>query len=136
MFKKILCAVDSTHKRYDVVNVGYKLGKLTGGKIILLHVIEMPTQVVDLNPDVEEAGYKKASALIDELKKEIKDPDIIDEIAIQEGENPSIEIYNTAKKFNVDLIVLGRKTGFEASIMHHSVARFLIEKSKVPLLIV
>ncbi len=136
MFKKILFAVDSTPKRHDIMSIGYELAKLNGAKIILFHVIEMPTQVADLNPDAEEAGYNRASALVDELKKEIKDPDIIDGIAIQEGENPSMEIYNAAKKFNVDLIVLGRKTGFEASIMHHSIARFLIEKSKIPILIV
>ncbi|MGC8483588.1 MAG: universal stress protein [Thermodesulfobium sp.] len=94
MFKKILFAVDSTPKRHDVMSIGYELAKLSGAKIILFHVIEMPTQVADLNPDAEEAGYKRASALVDELKKEIKDPDIIDEISIQEGESPSMEIYN------------------------------------------
>lgn len=136
MFKKILLAVDSTSKRHEVLNVGYELSKLIGAKIILFHVIEIPTQIADLNPDAEEAGYKRAKTLVDDLKKEIKDSDIIDEVVLQEGENPSMEIYNSANKFSVDLIVLGRKTGFEASIMHHAIVRFLIEKSKIPILIV
>jgi nucleotide-binding universal stress UspA family protein len=136
MFKKILFAVDIVPKRHDILKVCHELAKISGAKIILFHVIEMSTQVVDLNPGAEEAEYKRARAAIDELKKEIKDPSIIDEVVLQEGENPSMEIYNAAKKFNVDLIVMGRKTGFEASIMHHSIARFLIEKSKIPILIV
>ncbi|AWB10863.1 MAG TPA: universal stress protein [Thermodesulfobium narugense] len=136
MFRKILLAVDSTSKRYDVLKIGYELAELSGSKIILLHVIEMPTQVADLNPEAEELRFEKAKGLLEELKNEIKDKDVIDEVVLQEGENPSMEIYNIAKRFNADLIVIGRKSGFEASIMHHSIARFLIERAKVPVLIV
>ena len=149
MFDRILIATDGSEYSEKAAKVGIELAKLSAGKVIIVYVADIGSYApsADLipafggvSPDVidgivasiREAG-ERATAKVDELARA---SGVTSERMIVEG-NPPSEILRIAESDKIDLIVMGKigKTGLEKFLIG-SVAEKVVNKSKVPVLIV
>lgn len=149
MFERILIATDGSKNSKKAGKAGIELAKLSGGKVILLYVVDVgkftsPAGLISpfggVSPDaidtvlagIREVG-EKVTLQMDELAKA---SDVTSERLIVEG-NPPTEILKIAEDKQIDVIVLGSigKTGLERFLLG-SVAEKVVHNSKLPVLIV
>ena len=149
MFERILIATDGSKFGEKAAKVGIELAKLSGGKVVIVYVIDISKYISSaglippfggVSPDaidsvvagVRETG-EKATLQVNELARAAG---VISERLIVEG-NPPSEILRIAEDEKIDTIVMGSigKTGLEKFLMG-SVAEKVVHNSKLPVLIV
>ncbi len=115
--RKILVPVDFSKYSVTTMNFAISFARLTGASIVALHVFEKPVipdaiwmskQVIEIYRNYHREAEKKAK---EELKKFIQafDTTGIDFRTKVVSGIPYIEIIKTARKYRVDMIILGSK---------------------------
>ena len=140
--KHILVPIDFSKQARSAAKVAAKIAKKTGADIFLLHMLELPTDVVDAMSG--EANSAPASILfmkkVQERFSQLKKSDFFEGIKITE----SVQFHKTfdgvideSKKQNSDLIVMG-STGASGlkEIVVGSNTEKVVRHSEVPVLVI
>ncbi|MGV3632232.1 MAG: universal stress protein [Bacteroidota bacterium] len=137
--KTILVPTDFSETADNAVSYAAEIGKLTGGKLILFHVILVPV----IGNDTQ-----SITAILDELEADCEEKlkKIESKLYLQYGEklsvqhiyefgNPVEEINRFTSRHKVDLIIMGMQgAGYLAERFIGSVTTSLIYKSMCPVL--
>jgi len=139
--KKILCPVDFSGSCNLAVKYAKELALLFNSRLYLLHVVEHlhgdeHYMILQITPqEIAEKMKKEAEERLNSIAKKIKKvPKIKTEV--REGK-AFVEIIKTARKDNIDLIIMGShgRTGL-SHVLIGSVAERVVRKAHCPVLIV
>jgi nucleotide-binding universal stress UspA family protein len=143
--KRILVPMDFSHSALAAAREAADLARLSGGKIILLNVPELPSSIgLDtlINPSPGAPGIplreyfaRKADADFADLKAELGD--LIEAVRIRPNRKPAIEIIAEAEEQDVDLIVMGThgRQGLQRLLMG-SVTETVLRQSLRPVMVI
>jgi nucleotide-binding universal stress UspA family protein len=112
--KKILVPIDFSKQSEFASKMAYRIAKKTNSTVYLLHMIELPTGVVDMgagsNFSIPEIMLylRKVRERILEFKEKFFDEDMVVKYCIR-SQNPYEGIKNYADKIDADLIIMGSK---------------------------
>lgn len=138
--KKILCPIDHSDCSKEALRYAVSFAMKDEAKLYLLHVIDIRSfdESIDAMskqiPDDETLNQLKTK-LLDCIPEEIRSSMDVEAIVVQGI--PFAEIISTARKENIDMIVIGShgRTGI-AHIMLGSVSEKVIRKAPCPVLTV
>lgn len=141
--KNILVPVDFSVQARYAAKVAAKIAKQTNSKIFLLHMLELPTGVID--PSTHNSSSNTPTALLF-LKRahkkfeEFKRSSFLDDIQVEESVlfHKAYEgIIEESKTHNIDLIVMGSKgtSGLEEMLVGSNTEK-VVRNSKVPVLVI
>ncbi len=138
--KNILCPVDHSDCSKEALKYAVSFAIKDNSKLYLLHVIDIRTFDESINamtpqiPDDETLAQLKTK-LLDCIPEEIRDDMDVEALVVQGI--PFVEIISTAKKNDVDMIVLGShgRTGI-THMMMGSVSEKVVRKAPCPVLTV
>ncbi|NJW52381.1 universal stress protein [Salinimicrobium oceani] len=141
--KRILVPIDFSEQAERALKVAAQLAKKYGGEIYLLHLIELPADMV--NPvgdtrsnDLPEALFfmKMAKKKFDDLlsRPYLKDLKIYDTVEINKAFDG---IMDTSKKYNCDFIVMGSQgaTGLKEMFIGSNTEK-VVRTSDIPVLVI
>lgn len=138
--KNILCPVDHSDCSKEALKYAVSFAIRDKSKLYLLHVIDIRafgesiTTMTPQMPDDETLKQLKTK-LLDCIPEEMRDDMDVEALVIQGI--PFVEIISTAKKNDIDMIVLGShgRTGI-AHMMMGSVSEKVVRKAPCPVLTV
>ena len=141
--KNILVPVDFSVQARYAAKVAAKIAKQTNSKLFLLHMLELPTGVIDpsshnssSNTPTSLLFLKRAHKKFEEFKKSsfLKGVDMEESVLFQKAYEGIIE---ETKKHNVDLIVMGSKgtSGLEEMLVGSNTEK-VVRNSHVPVLVI
>ncbi|HJO47542.1 MAG TPA: universal stress protein [Candidatus Scalindua sp.] len=138
--KNILCPVDHSDCSKEALKYAVSFAIKDNSKLYLLHVIDIRTFDESINamtpqiPDDKTLAQLKTK-LLDCIPEEIRDDMDVEALVVQGI--PFVEIISTAKKNDVDMIVLGShgRTGI-THMMMGSVSEKVVRKAPCPVLTV
>ena len=138
--KNILCPVDHSDCSKEALKYAVSFAIKDNSKLYLLHVIDIRTFDESINamtpqiPDDETLAQLKTK-LLDCIPEEMRDDMNVEALVVQGI--PFVEIISTAKKNDIDMIVLGShgRTGI-THMMMGSVSEKVVRKAPCPILIV
>lgn len=139
---KILVPVDFSEKSNYAVKMAAKIGKNIEAEIYLLHLVELPTGIVDMgagsNFSIPESMMylRKVKEKILDLKATYFHDDQIVKYSIK-FQNPFEGITDYVKKINANLIVMGSKgvSDFEEMIIGSNTEK-VVRTSTIPVIVV
>ena len=143
-FSKILVGIDQSESSDLTFEYAIRLSKLSGAKIYLVYVIEIPQAassfvgISDLEKYFEEEAQKLLDRIVMRVAKKFNLGENVDNIEriIKKG-HPSKVILDLSKSIGVDLIVVGsRGIGGVKEFLLGSVSHTIARHSSVPVLIV
>jgi nucleotide-binding universal stress UspA family protein len=153
VFTKILVPVDGSKYSQDAVEYALKIARLTDAKIIVLHVVHLPTYAyaysggqgvspvaipAPLPLEVSENEKTAAKKLVDDVAKMADEAGVDVETKIVDR-HPSVPdaIIQFASEADVDLIVMGTKgkTGIKRFLLG-SVTESVVHHAHCPVLVV
>lgn len=136
----ILCPVDFSESSEHALRYAKAFAQAHQARLLLLHVVDLPagylTSEIPLPADALEqqkaACTENLTAVTETVRREHPQTDWL----VEEG-NPSPRIIETARKHNVDLIVIGThgRTGL-AHVLLGSVAEKVVRRAPCPVLTV
>ena len=140
VIKNILCPVDHSDCSKEALKYAVSFAIKDNSKLYLLHVIDIRTFDESINamtpqiPDDKTLAQLKTK-LLDCIPEEIRDDMDVEALVVQGI--PFVEIISTAKKNDVDMIVLGShgRTGI-THMMMGSVSEKVVRKAPCPVLTV
>ena len=138
--KNILCPVDHSDCSKEALKYAVSFAMKDNSKLYLLHVIDIRAFDESINamttqiPDDETLKQLKTK-LLDCIPEEIRDDMDVEALVVQGI--PFVEIISTAKKNDIDMIVLGShgRTGI-THMMMGSVSEKVVRKAPCPVLTV
>ena len=138
--KNILCPVDHSDCSKEALKYAVSFAIKDNSKLYLLHVIDIRTFDESINamtpqiPDDETLAQLKTK-LLDCIPEEMRDDMNVEALVVQGI--PFVEIISTAKRNDVDMIVLGShgRTGI-SHMMMGSVSEKVVRKAPCPVLTV
>lgn len=138
-FSKILAPLDGSENSKRALDVAIVLAQKCGSEIRAIFVLPFPAvQAYQPNRAAKEQLFEEAKALLEDSRNNAESNGISLQYEILEG-NPGSAIvdYSQSGKGGFDLIVMGSrglgslKETFLGSVSHH-----VIQKSKIPVLVV
>lgn len=141
--KNILVPIDFSDQARYAAKVGTKIAKLTNSKIFLLHMLELPTGVVDpssfgnsSNTPTTLLFLKRAREKFEDFKKLpfFEGVEVEDSVQFHKAYDGIID---ESKKQNIDLIVMGSKgtSGLEEMLVGSNTEK-VVRNSDVPVLVI
>ena len=138
--KNILCPVDHSDCSKEALKYAVSFAMKDNSKLYLLHVIDIRAFDESINamtpqiPDDETLAQLKTK-LLDCIPEEMRDDMNVEALVVQGI--PFVEIISTAKRNDVDMIVLGShgRTGI-SHMMMGSVSEKVVRKAPCPVLTV
>ncbi len=140
--KRILVPIDFSEEAKCAAKVAAKIAKKTNSKIYLLHMLELPEGIIDMNTSKDTSSpasilfMQKVHERFDELKNEsfFDGVEVIETVQFHKTFDGVIE---ESKKHDVDLVVMGSSgtSGF-AEIIVGSNTEKVVRHSNVPVLVV
>ena len=143
-FSKILVGIDQSESSDLTFEYAIRLSKLSGAKIYLVYVIEIPQAansfvgISDLEKYFEEEAQKLLDRIVMRVAKKFNLGENVDNLEriIKKG-HPSKVILDLSKSIGVDLIVVGsRGIGGVKEFLLGSVSHTIARHASVPVLIV
>lgn len=139
---KILVPIDFSKSSEYAAKMAARIAKKPDSKVYLLHMIELPTGIVDMgagsNYSIPESMLylRKVKARVLEFKEKFfsKNTDVKYSIILQ---NPFEGIQKYAAKIDANLIVMGSKghSGFEEIVIGSNTEK-VVRTSKIPVIVV
>lgn len=140
--KKILVPTDFSEQAQNALEVAAQLAKRYNSEIYLLHMLELPSQLIDATAgtsnQVPEAIYfmKKAHEKFEDVKQKefLKDIPVYETVMFHGAFNGIMEV---AKKNGCDLIVMGSHgaTGFKEVFIGSNTEK-VVRNSEIPVLVI
>jgi nucleotide-binding universal stress UspA family protein len=140
LFSRILVAVDSSDYAMKAFEYAIQLARVVNAKVFVVHIVQNPAMTADALVSVSElkTSFKKqGSKLLASLSSiaETKFGMTVETI-LEEGD-PQKVILDTAKKFNVNMIVIGsRGLSQIKELLLGSVSHSVIKHADIPILVV
>ncbi|MGH7931838.1 MAG: universal stress protein [Candidatus Binataceae bacterium] len=132
-FKRILYAVSFDEDSQAAFTAAVKFARESHGTVCLLHVLPLPNAII--YADVLAADKGRAENRLQKLAAQV--PAGIGRTAIVKFGHTAHEIVETARAERADLIVMGtRGRSGIARLIHGSVARQVVQASRLPVLTV
>lgn len=139
---KILVPVDFSQKSEYAVKLAAKIGKKTSCEIYLLHMVELPSGIVDMgagsNFSIPESMMylRKVKEKLLDLKSRYFDEDQVARHAIR-FQTPYDGIRDYSKKIDADLIIMGSQgiSDFEEMIIGSNTEK-IVRTSEIPVIVV
>lgn len=133
-FKKLLVPLDGSKNSIRALNNAISLAKDTDASITGMHIVRLPAST---SAKVRTHYRKEAERIIQSASKIAKKSKINFSSVIKNNGYPGAEIVKLAKSQNFDMIVMGsRGPDPVAEMFLGSVANYVLNKSKVPVLLV
>jgi nucleotide-binding universal stress UspA family protein len=139
-YRKILIAIDSSPHAMHAAKMGFSLAHQLKASVGLLFVIDRNKEVINadlgITPEQSEIVLlKNAEQTIEQLIKMYDDVESV--LRFTPEGFPKMEIINTSKEWDADLIVMGThgRTGLTHLIMG-SVAEYVIKHATIPVMVV
>lgn len=140
--KKILIPVDFSKKSEFASKMAARIAKKSNSKIYLLHLIELPTGIIDMGAG-SNFSIPKSMLYLKKVKERILEfkenffPENIEVHYSIKFQNPYEGILKYADKIDVDLIVMGSKghSDFEEILIGSNTEK-VVRTAKVPVIIV
>ena len=140
--KKILVPIDFSKKSEFASKMAARIAKQSNSVIYLLHIIELPTGVVDMGP-ASRFSIPESMLYLRKVKErmvEFKDKFFHKSIEVHHSirfQNPHEGILQYADKINADIIVMGSKghSKFEEILIGSNTEK-VVRTSKVPVMVV
>ncbi|MFQ3305740.1 MAG: nucleotide-binding universal stress UspA family protein [Polaribacter sp.] len=140
--KKILVPIDFSKPSQYAAKIAAKIAKKTNATVYLIHLIELPSGVIDMISNShfsipESMLYlRKTKEKVLEFKESFFSNDITVEYFIKLS-NPFEGIKKCANKINADLIIMGSKghSEFEEIIVGSNTEK-IVRNSKIPVMVV
>ena len=144
MYTKILTPIDGSKIALKAAGHGINMAKLINAEIEILHVIPETEETRKRKQVFEDEVLKEELDIFSELfgKSYIKE---VERICSTKGVKmktvivhgkPGPKIVEEAKKEDIDLIVMGRKSETIETMQVGPAARYVVEHSKCPVLII
>ena len=135
--KKILVPIDNSSNSIRGLKKAIYLARVSGASITAFHVLELPMRsVIRITNSMLEDGIKKANRIISKSISLADKEETGVEFKTTSGK-PGSEILKYAQKNKFDLIVIGaRGLGAGKELFLGSVSRYVIHKSKIPVLLI
>jgi len=141
--KNILVPIDFSEQAKYAAKVATDIAKLTNSKIFLLHMLELPTGVVDPssfgnsnNAPTTLLFLKRAHEKFEDFKKLpfFKDVEVEDSVQFHKAYDGIID---ESKKQNIDLIIMGSQgtSGLEEMLIGSNTEK-VVRNSNVPVLVI
>ncbi len=140
-FKLILCPIDFSTTSYHALDTAIELATKLEAKIKLVHIYQYPVfsmpeadLVSPVNLTLQDGYEEHMQKQLEDVCDKYSNDHISIESEIVEGV-PYIEIVQTAKKINADLIIMGThgRTGLSHMLMG-SVAERVVRSSTIPVM--
>ncbi len=145
MFGKVLLPTDFSEYSWKTMECGLELATVGAKEIVLLHVVEIPAEILTrvglIDSESIEAMEKRITeSMMDELRQRAKLFEekgfVAGEIVIVSEGKTSDAILETAEKENVDLILIGsRGMGWFSRKLLGSVSDEVLIRSRKPVLL-
>jgi nucleotide-binding universal stress UspA family protein len=139
MFKTVLFPVDQSREAREAADVVVNIVQKYASKLILLSVVEEPSQEPEASPLTSDAAMTSPEAVAELLKTAqnlFADQGIQSQTIERQGK-PAFTICDVADEIDADLIVMGcRGLGLTEEGMTDSVTNRVINLSPCPVLIV
>ncbi|MFE1746683.1 universal stress protein [Coleofasciculus sp. H7-2] len=139
MFKTVLFPVDQSREAREAADVVVNIVQKYASKLILLSVVEEPSQEPEASPLISDAAMTSPEAVAELLKTAqnlFADQGIQSQTIERQGK-PAFTICDVADEIDADLIVMGcRGLGLTEEGMTDSVTNRVINLSPCPVLIV
>lgn len=140
--KKILVPVDFSDKSNYAVKLAAKIGEKSDSVIYLLHLVELPTGIVDMGAG-SNFSIPESMMYLKKVKEKIlhlRDNYFSDKTTVKYSirfQHPYEGIVSYSKKIDADLIIMGAKgvSDFEAMIIGSNTEK-LVRTSDVPVIVV
>jgi nucleotide-binding universal stress UspA family protein len=134
-WKKILVATDGSKYSTVAVDKAIAFAKSYGGGLLVVSVVDVPTEFYAEAPKAVEDMVKKAKQYTAAVKKQAAEAGVTAETFVGESEAHTA-ILNLAKEQNVDMIVVGShgRTGLRRLLMG-SVTEMVIGNAPCPVLV-
>jgi nucleotide-binding universal stress UspA family protein len=141
--KKILVPIDFSEQAEFAAKVAAKIAKETDAKLVLLHLLDLPTDVIDpsnygnnSNSPITLLYMKRAQEQFEKLTKRY----FLKNIKVEKSvvfHNPFEGIIEESKRLDVDLVVMGSQgvSGFEEMFVGSNTER-VVRHSSVPVMVV
>lgn len=139
MFKTVLFPVDQSREAREAADVVVNIVQKYGSKLILLSVVEEPSQEPEASPLTSDAAMTSPEAVAELLKtaQNLFADQGIESQTIERQGKPAFTICDVADEIDADLIVMGcRGLGLTEEGMTDSVTNRVINLSPCPVLIV
>jgi universal stress protein A len=138
MYNHVLIAVDSSPESAAVIQKGIDLAKLTGAKVSVVHVLELPMPMVGEMALVDTYFNSEEYTKIirDAMKKLVTDAGLPGSAVEIIAGLPSSGVVNHAEKNKVDLIVTGSHGKSGVKLLLGSVASGILHKAKCDVFVV
>lgn len=135
--ERILVALDGSEHGDAALEQAIQLGKLCGGKLYALNVVDLYTGTMAVAPDLEEELCKEAWKIVHGAQEKVQAAGLECETIVHMGAQPHQFVINEARERDCDLIVLGThgRTGLR-KVLVGSVAERVIGHAPCPVLVV
>ncbi|MGR3301283.1 MAG: universal stress protein [Candidatus Scalindua sp.] len=138
--KNILCPIDHSDCSKEALKYAVSFAIKDNSKLYLLHVIDIRAfdeSITTMTPQIpdDETLKRLKTKLLDCIPEEIRDDMDVEALVVQGI--PFVEIISTAKKDDIDMIVIGShgRTGI-THMMMGSVSEKVVRKAPCPVLTV
>lgn len=140
LFKNIVVAVDGSKPSNAALTVACDLAKQVGATVHVRHVLAMHPELngrhVTWLPEVEAEKRRDAGAIVRAAETLVKRRGVDAEVGVLDGD-PIDELLRAADELGADTIVIGnRGQSAISSLLMGSVGQGVMERSKVPVLVV
>ncbi|WP_394773754.1 universal stress protein [Flavobacterium sp.] len=139
--KKILVPTDFSEHAEDALKVAAQIAKKNNSEIIVLHMLELPSQMSDAvlgGASIPETMLfmKKANEMLDEISSR----PYLDDISVTEivkMDKPIHGISQVSKDYDVDLIIMGShgSSGIEELLIGSNTEK-VVRNSEIPVLVI
>lgn len=140
--KKILVPIDFSKKSEYAAKMAAKIARKTSGTIYLLHMIELPTGVIDMRAG-SNFSIPESMLYLRKVKEQIlkfKETFFFDDIEVQYAikfQNPSEGILKYTDKIKANIIIMGSKghSNFEEILIGSNTEK-VVRSATVPVIVV
>jgi nucleotide-binding universal stress UspA family protein len=133
MFKRIVVGYDGSNHSKKALEMAIDIAKKYGAEVIAVTVVDIATST---DPNIVKIAENAAQQIASEASERLSKEGITHRSIVRHG-NPGEEIVKTSKENNADLIVVGsRGLSTLRRLILGSVSRSVINKSKIPVLVV
>ena len=141
--KSILVPVDFSKQAKYAAKVAAKIAKKTNAKILLLHMLELPTGIIDPSSFGNSSNTPTTLLFLKrahEKFEEFKELDFLEGIEVEDSvlfHKAYDGIIDESKKHNVDLIVMGSKgtSGLEEMLVGSNTEK-VVRNSDIPVVVI
>ncbi len=140
--KRILVPIDFSEQAEYAMKTAAQIAKKSGGKLFLLHMLNLPSDQTDMDPAADASSPAKMLYLskIHEKFDDLKEADYMEGIEVSEEvrfHKTFDGIINFSKELNCDLIVMGSHgaTGLKEMFIGSNTEK-VVRNSDVPVLVV